>query len=80
MEIFEVLVTEKANAMFAENDMAARYCILNINEYRHSHLLVENELIEESDIPICEASVLFVSSLRVSFYAHDTVMSAARQN
>lgn len=62
MEIVNVLVTDEADAMSVDEDIAVISRNLNINKYNQSDLSVIIEQITNPDIPLRDVNLMHVNS------------------
>lgn len=67
MEIVQVPLTSRADAVTVKHSTAVKFCIFNVNDYHQAELFARIDHIDDPDIPLRDASLSPVPSLRDSF-------------
>lgn len=66
MEIVEVSLSDRADAMSVQSDTAVNDHVFNMSDYHHVNIFVRIRQIEDLNIPLCDADLSYVTSLRTS--------------
>lgn len=67
MEIVEVVVTDRADSISAENGTAVNVRVFNVSNSHQVDLFVKMKQVEDRNILLCDASLLQVTFFRALF-------------